>query len=183
MPRPKRHRRMGKPPVIEGFRPFGGKEKTGMIEMFYEEYEALKLADYDRYPQAKAASEMGISRPTFTRIYDSALKKIAKAFVENKQIVLEGGSVAFDEEWFKCRQCNNTFKLPGHGKEVTQCPVCGSQDIDHVNERIERDRTKKDLCECLDCSYQVAHSQGTPCREMTCPQCGGSMRRTVKRNL
>lgn len=174
---------MGRPPVIEGFRPFGGKGRAGSVEILFEEYEALKLADYDMYSQAKAAEEMGVSRPTFTRIYDSTLKKIAKAFVENKQITIEGGNVSFDEEWFRCRNCSNTFKMPSHGKEVTECPVCSSGEIEHVNEQVRKFHETKDLCECVECGHLEKHIPGTPCREMTCPHCGGSMRRPRKKDL
>lgn len=174
---------MGRPPMIEGFRPFGGKDYRGNVEMFFEEYEALKLADYDMYPQAQAAREMGVSRPTFTRIYDSALKKIAKAFVENKEIIIEGGNVSFDDEWFRCKKCNNTFKMPSLGKKVTHCPVCTSTDIEHVNEQVRNKQGKKDLCECVDCGHRVSHTPGVPCRDMTCPECGGLMKRPRKADL
>lgn len=174
---------MGRPPIVQGFRPFGGKEYAGNIEMLFEEYEALKLADYNMYPQARAAREMGVSRPTFTRIYDSALKKIAEAFVENKQIVLEGGAVAFDDEWFRCNNCKNTFKMPSQGKDVQQCPVCSSGDIEHVNEQVRRAQENKDKCECVECGHQANHTLGVPCRDMTCPQCGGPMRRPGKKKF
>lgn len=174
---------MGSPPVVKGFRPFGGLGNTGRIELHLDEYEALKLADYDMHPQASAAREMGVSRPTFTRIYDSALKKIAEAFIENKEIVLEGGRVAFDDEWYRCLECKNTFKITGKADKVEECPVCGSTDIEHVNESIRRHESKQDLCECMECGHRVTHTPGTPCRNMTCPQCGGTMRRPRKKDL
>lgn len=174
---------MGRPPVVKGFRPFGGQGNAGRIELHLDEYEALKLADYDMYPQARAAREMGVSRPTFTRIYDSTLKKIAEAFIDNKEIVLEGGSVSFDDEWYRCLNCNNTFKVSSRGKQISKCPVCGSEKIEHVNETIRRHEGRKDLCECMDCGHRVTHTLGTPCRDMTCPQCGGTMRRPRKKDL
>lgn len=33
------------------------------------------------------------------------------------------------------------------------------------------------LCICLQCGKEVSHQQGIPCFQMTCPQCGQSMRR------
>jgi hypothetical protein len=48
---------------------------------------------------------MGVSRPTYIRIYASALQKIAKAFVEGRLIFIEGGKVYFDSDWYRCNTC------------------------------------------------------------------------------
>ena len=39
--------------------------------------------------QDLAAEQMNVSRPTFTRIYNKALKTITKAFVEARQLRLK----------------------------------------------------------------------------------------------
>ena len=44
--------------------------------------------------QETAAGEMGVSRPTVTRIYASARKKIAQALAEGKAIHIEGGPIS-----------------------------------------------------------------------------------------
>lgn len=134
MPRPKRHRKIGKPPGVKGFRPHGGYGKKEAVQLFYEEYEALKLADYDGHSQEEAAQMMEVSRPTFTRIYDRALKKVAKAFVEHREILMEGGTVSFDEDWRCCNSCNNTFKMPGKIGAINHCPVCASEEIYNESE-------------------------------------------------
>ena len=56
------------------------------ITIEHDEYEAFKLAAYDRLLQEEGAAKMEISRPTFTRIYNSAIQKIAQAIVEGKII-------------------------------------------------------------------------------------------------
>jgi len=52
----------------------------------HDEYEAFKLAAYDRLLQEEGAERMEISRPTFTRIYNCAVQKIAQALIEGKII-------------------------------------------------------------------------------------------------
>ena len=56
-----------------------------------EEFEAIRLADWEELTHAKAAKIMKISRPTFTRILSSSHKKIADGFVNIKIINIEGG--------------------------------------------------------------------------------------------
>lgn len=89
MPRPKRHRRLQKPPVGYGFRPLRNNlDEDQGIQLLFEEYESLRLADYEGHAQEEAALKMNVSRPTFTRIYEAARKKMAQALVENKKSIL-----------------------------------------------------------------------------------------------
>ncbi len=32
-------------------------------------------------------------------------------------------------------------------------------------------------CICVHCNSRISHAEGTPCREMKCPQCGKKMMR------
>ena len=61
--------------------------------MTLDEFEAVRLADLEGLYQEQAAEEMGVSRPTFSRIVESAHKKIADALVHGKVIRIEGGTV------------------------------------------------------------------------------------------
>ncbi|GAF05298.1 DUF134 domain-containing protein [Saccharicrinis fermentans] len=80
MPRRKRLRKVVAPPKFQGYKPYGTTGKsTGAVDLLYEEYEAIKLADYDLMNHHEAAVLMGVSRPTFARIYESARRKIAVA--------------------------------------------------------------------------------------------------------
>ena len=125
MPRKRRLRKVVAPPRFKGYRPFGGPPVKGdPVELFYEEYEALKLADYDLLNHEKAAALMGISRPTFARIYKSARKKIAEALVEARQIKAVYGNAWLDKNWFECGSCHARFTFPKNRQE-NRCPVCG----------------------------------------------------------
>ena len=114
-------------PHFCGFKPQGVQCKTS-TEVFvnFEEYEALNLCDYELLNQAEAAKLMNISRPTFTRIYESVRRKIAKAFVEGSCIHFEGGNVSL-AEWYKCNQCKITFTLANNSDKL--CPLCKSDKI------------------------------------------------------
>jgi predicted DNA-binding protein (UPF0251 family) len=58
-----------------------------------DEFEAVRLADLGGLYQEQAAEQMDVSRPTFSRIIESAHKKIADALVHGKAIRIEGGTV------------------------------------------------------------------------------------------
>ena len=89
--------------------------------MHYDEYECINLVNYQGLAQELAAEKMGISRPTFTRVYNRALKKIAKAFVECMAIEIEGGNVEFEKQWYKCTKC---FKLIDGIENHVKCKNC-----------------------------------------------------------
>ena len=129
MPRRRRLRKVVAPPEFKGYKPYGTNGGTeGPIELLYEEYEAIKLADYDLMNHKEASELMGISRPTFARIYESARRKIAQAFVETKEIITVFGNCWMDKSWFVCDHCQAQFTIPKTlGEEF--CPLCTSLNI------------------------------------------------------
>jgi predicted DNA-binding protein (UPF0251 family) len=60
-----------------------------------DEYEALRLADYEGLDQAGVAERLGVSRPTVSRILEAARRTVAKALVEGGALAIEGGPVVF----------------------------------------------------------------------------------------
>jgi len=63
---------------MAGFKPFGmplSELKT--VKLQFDEYESINLVNYQNLPQDIAAAKMNVSRPTFTRVYNMVLKKIA----------------------------------------------------------------------------------------------------------
>lgn len=135
MPNRKRYRRITMPPPMEGFKPFGiPMRELDSIFLLFEEFEAIRLTDYENLTQEESAEKMNISRPTFTRIYEKARKNIAKAFVEGKAIVIKGGDYITDDYWYKCKDCNETMvtmKPAGH------CRTCDSDNILPLNKKEE----------------------------------------------
>ncbi|MCI1640189.1 MAG: DUF134 domain-containing protein [Bacteroidales bacterium] len=109
MPRPKIIRMIGRMPSVGGLKPFGMSctdKDTEDVFMLYEEYESIRLCDYEDLNQNEAASLMNISRPTLTRIYNSARKKIALSMIEGRRILIEGGKIEINA---KCANCGNVY--------------------------------------------------------------------------
>ncbi|NQU18979.1 DUF134 domain-containing protein [bacterium] len=61
------------------------------IYLTLDEFEAIRLADFEGLKQEEASKKMKISRPTFSRIITSAHNKIGDALVNIKAIKIEGG--------------------------------------------------------------------------------------------
>ncbi len=133
MPRKKRNRRIQVPPVIKGMSVYGVRgRKTNEVIIRLEEYEAIRLLDYQNLTQEQAAVHMKVSRPTLTRIYEEARNKVATAFVEGRDIIFRGGDIYFDDNWFKCQECQASFNV--YDDNEGDCPVCGSEDVITLNE-------------------------------------------------
>ncbi|WP_299580663.1 DUF134 domain-containing protein [uncultured Sunxiuqinia sp.] len=136
MPRKKRQRRLLAPPSVKGFSVFGPKNRAEQVVLFFEEYESIKLLDYDNLTQEEAAVCMDVSRPTLTRIYESARNKVAQAMVEGKDLLIRGGNFQFDENWYRCNACNAKFNM---ASSEENCPVCHSSEIISLNEFYKED--------------------------------------------
>jgi predicted DNA-binding protein (UPF0251 family) len=133
MPRKKRNRRIQVPPVIKGLSVYGIRgRKTNEVILHIEEYETIRLLDYQNMTQEEAAVLMDVSRPTLTRIYEEARNKVATAFVEGRDIIFRGGDFYFDTNWYKCGSCQASFS--DYGETVTNCPVCQAEPVVSLNE-------------------------------------------------
>ena len=133
MPRKKRNRRIQVPPVIKGMSVYGVRgRKSNEVILRLEEYEAIRLLDYQGLTQEQASVQMDVSRPTLTRIYEEARNKVATAFVEGRDIIFRGGDVYFEENWFKCSSCNASFS--DYSEKNSGCPVCSSKEVISLNE-------------------------------------------------
>ena len=65
--------------------------KLKNVYLTLDEFEAIRLADFEGLKQIDAAKKLKISRPTFSRIVASARKKVADGLVNIKAIRIEGG--------------------------------------------------------------------------------------------
>ena len=187
-PRIKRLRKVLSPPPVKSFKPFGPgihDSKKDFVMLHYEEYEALRMCDYDKLNHHQASVLMGVSRPTFTRIYASVRQKIAMAFVEGRQIIIGGGKVYFDSDWYNCKSCKCYFNNPEKDIAIHCCPLCSDKkivsfDFDMQNEQKTISEAHNDICICPSCGFEKEHQLGIPCSEDICPQCKTLMRRKRK---
>ena len=94
MPRPHCPRRIAGQPAASVFKPAGVPTRLlDEVVMTLDEFEALRLADLERLYHERAAEQMRVSRPTFSRIIDAAHAKVADALVHGKALRIEGGPV------------------------------------------------------------------------------------------
>ena len=91
MPRPQRRRRVCSEPEYTEFLPKGS---TGydVVILSTDEYEAIRLVDFEKKTHEQCALQMEISRTTVTEIYERARFKLADSIVNGKRLVIEGGS-------------------------------------------------------------------------------------------
>ncbi len=96
--RPKKLRTVRIRPKITQFSPRGRPGRPDEIELEIEEFEALRLADFQGKCQAEAARSMNISQQTFSRILKKARKKTAEGLVLGKRISISTGSFNVSKE-------------------------------------------------------------------------------------
>ncbi|WP_029163880.1 DUF134 domain-containing protein [Anaerophaga thermohalophila] len=132
MPNQRRHRRIEYPPMVDGFKPVGVKMRNiDKVVLLFEEYESIRLIDYENMNQEEAAGHMNISRPTFTRVYKKARKTIAKALVEGKAIIIGGGTYISENYWARCKKCSRLATSP---TPLKNCPHCHSSELNNIHQ-------------------------------------------------
>ena len=129
MPRPKKERLVNTPPLFNSFKPTGVK-KSGLktITLSLDEYEAVRLADYEGLDHIDAAGRMNISRSTFTRLIEKARKKTASFLIDGSELIIDGGNIHFRGNIIRCGDCSDVFRIDFE-KDMVQCPSCGSDNL------------------------------------------------------
>ncbi len=90
MARPIKCRRVCREPQTLLFAPSGGKNGNPVI-LAVDEYETIRLIDYEGLSQEKCAAHLDVARTTVQKIYDTARKKLASALVQGLSLKIEGG--------------------------------------------------------------------------------------------
>jgi len=125
MTRPKYCRTIGREPVSRCFKPEGIlSSDQDEVVITLDEFEALRLADFEGLYQEACAGKMNISRQTFGRIIDSARKKIAEALVHGKVLKIDGGIVSLEGGGgIQCSNCDFSLNCCRTGN-APSCPRC-----------------------------------------------------------
>ena len=98
MPRPRKFRRVCALPENKTFGPINNASITSRnIIMSIEEYEAIRLIDYEGFTQEECVERMDVSRTTVQRIYNEARIKIAASLVEGTSLLIDGGNYVLCE--------------------------------------------------------------------------------------
>jgi len=129
---PYRKRRIHEPPAFKSFKPGGVPAKLlKTITLTVDEYEAIRLADYEGMDHLNAADSMQISRRTFSRVVERARFKIAQALIDGFELFVSGGNIEFAQTRHRCRDCGDEFSGFNNQKNK-DCPGCGSENIHNV---------------------------------------------------
>jgi len=132
MPRPKNSRYVFEPPLFTEFKPVGVAARTlRSNRLALDEYEAIRLADFQGLSHEEAADEMGISRSTFSRLVVGARKKVSDSIVNGKMLNIEGGPIHFRNNIIRCMNCGNIFKIK-ISNAMLRCPECGSANLQNL---------------------------------------------------
>ncbi|PWB74630.1 hypothetical protein C3F09_03725 [candidate division GN15 bacterium] len=100
------------------------------VVLSVDEFEALRLADFDGLYHENAAARMFISRATFGRILESAHKKVADSLINGKAIKVEGGVIKMAQKRvFQCSACEHTWEIPFGTGRPEACPQCSSNNL------------------------------------------------------
>jgi predicted DNA-binding protein (UPF0251 family)/predicted Fe-Mo cluster-binding NifX family protein len=119
MPRPRKCRQVEFLPGITYFKPAGiplRELEENLLTI--DEIEAIRLKDIEDLEQEHCAVKMGISRPTFQRMLESARRKIADALLNGKAIKIQGGTFEVTSLRCKCLNgCDNTAQVNNNQNE------------------------------------------------------------------
>lgn len=138
MARPQKNRKICIPPLMTGFKPYGLPLcKMEKLNLTFEEYESIRLVNYDLLSQEDAALQMNVSRPTLTRVYNKALRTIAKAFAEGKTIEITGGNYQLNNDWFRCRKCHKLFEGIETHIKCKNCTFYNNDELISLNQTVE----------------------------------------------
>ncbi len=124
MARPSRCRRICLEPEYDRFAPWGLREREEVL-LTVDEFEAIRLIDYEKRTHAQCAQQMGVSRTTVTEMYERARGKLADCIVNGKTLRISGGNYALCDgsAWpccgKKCGRARRSAPQQGPiGKEV-----------------------------------------------------------------
>lgn len=91
MARPKQFRKINTYPDYWCFQALDSLVNEGEIRLNLDEYEVIRLIDYEGINQEEAAKKMAVARTTVTAIYAEARKKLSIMLVEGKNLKISGG--------------------------------------------------------------------------------------------
>ena len=104
MPRPRKWKRVCCLPENNVFGQLNhANEARAIVIMKVEEYEAIRLIDFEGLMQEQCADKMGVARATVQKLYQDARKKIADSLVNGSILRIEGGDYQLydDQERFR----------------------------------------------------------------------------------
>ncbi|MBR1812517.1 MAG: DUF134 domain-containing protein [Lachnospiraceae bacterium] len=131
MARKMKSRRICREPQVSSFAPQGVKEQEQVI-LTVDEYETIRLVDYEGWTHEQCAAHMDVSRATVTEIYEAARHKLADMLVNGKHLSISGGAY---------RLCSGAGEKCGKQNTcpaASRCGKCADADGKKENEEQEK---------------------------------------------
>ena len=117
MPRPCKRRRICEMPQNRRFLPSDTAQgNSEPVIMALDEYETIRLIDFEGMNQEECARSMGVARTTVQAIYNSARRKLAECLIEGKELYVDGGDYVLcegDNRGCGCGHCRRQQKIKG----------------------------------------------------------------------
>ncbi len=116
MPRPKKWRTVCDLPQRNLFGPMDMSGSRAELSMSVDEFETLRLIDFEGLMQEECAHRMGVARTTVQRIYNTARHKLAQMLVKGDLLRIEGGDYHLCdgvEMLTKCGHCHRARRRKG----------------------------------------------------------------------
>lgn len=101
MARPRKWRQVCCLPESTQFGPLNKTLDSDFVIMSVDEYETIRLIDYENLNQEECSERMNIARTTVQGIYFSARKKLADSIVNGKKLIIKGGDYTLCEGGLK----------------------------------------------------------------------------------
>lgn len=99
-----------------------------VVTLNVDEFEAMRLVDFEGKAQGEAATLMNVSQPTISRILNQGRAKVTGVLVEGKALRIEGGSFKFAFKGLGCRRCKTQWPTEQEPVAGT-CPKCESDEV------------------------------------------------------
>lgn len=121
MARPAKKRRICRPPKVNCFMPVSKAVPAGVTVLEVDEYECIRLIDYEGLTQEECARQMNLVRTSVTGIYARARQKIADSLVNGKELWIEGGNYEV---------CEGNLETCRHKTDGGKCSLCNEKTPD-----------------------------------------------------
>ncbi len=96
----------------------------------FEEFEAMRIVDFESKSQYDAAASMGVSQPSISRLLMTGRQKLIDALVSGKAVRIGGGDFRLAFRGFGCLGCENKWEIAENNALAPEkCPKCESNEI------------------------------------------------------